>query len=51
MKENVSNAVNDYKIQIFSGESDKQNTLNQFRTKFSIDEWNYIFSHQIIKFG
>lgn len=44
-KTNVSNAVNDrYKIQIFSGESDKaKNTLNQFRQEFSELDGTIIF--------
>jgi site-specific DNA-adenine methylase len=44
-KTNVSNAVNDrYKIQIFSGESDKaKNTLNQFRQEFSTLDGTIIF--------
>ena len=44
-KTNVSNAVNDrYKIQIFSGESDKaKNTLNQFRQEFSDLDGTIIF--------
>ncbi len=44
-KTNVSNAVNDrYKIQIFSGESDKaKNSLNQFRQEFSDLDGTIIF--------
>ena len=44
-KTNVSNAVNDrYKIQIFSGDSDKaKNTLNQFRQEFSYLDGTIIF--------
>jgi hypothetical protein len=44
-KTNISNAVNDrYKIQIFSGESDKaKNTLNQFRQEFSDLDGTIIF--------
>jgi hypothetical protein len=44
-KTNVSNAVNDrYKIQIFSGESDKaKNTLNQFRQEFRTLDGTIIF--------
>ena len=44
-KTNVSNTVNDrYKIQIFSGDSDKaKNTLNQFRQEFSYLDGTIIF--------
>ena len=44
-KTNVSNAVNDrYKIQIFSGESEKaKNTLNQIRQEFSDLDGTIIF--------
>ena len=44
-KTNVSNTVNDrYKIQIFSGESEKAKiTLNQFRQEFSDLEGTIIF--------
>jgi hypothetical protein len=44
-KTNVLNAVNDrYKIQIFSGESDKaKNILNQFRQEFSTLDGTIIF--------
>lgn len=44
-KTNVSNAVNDrYKIQIFSGESEKaKSTLNQFRQEFSDLDGTIIF--------
>ncbi|MDO8316351.1 MAG: SPOR domain-containing protein [Flavobacterium sp.] len=44
-KTNVSNAVNDrYKIQIFSGESEKaKNTINQFRQEFSDLDGTIIF--------
>ncbi|CAM3900305.1 DUF3627 domain-containing protein [Flavobacterium sinopsychrotolerans] len=44
-KTNVSNTVNDrYKIQIFSGDSEKaKNTLNQFRQEFSDLDGTIIF--------
>ena len=44
-KTNVSNAVNDrYKIQIFSGESEKaKNILNQFRQEFNDLDGTIIF--------
>lgn len=44
-KTNVSNAVNDrYKIQIFSGESEKsKNTLNEFRQEFRDVDGTIIF--------
>jgi hypothetical protein len=45
-KINVSNAVNDYyKIQIFSGDSEKQkNTLAEFRQAFSGMDGTIIFN-------
>ena len=44
-KTNISNATNDqYKIQIFSGESEKaRNTLNQFRQQFLDIDGTIIF--------
>jgi hypothetical protein len=44
-KTNVSNAINDqYKIQIYSGESEKaRNTLNQFRSQFQDIEGTIVF--------
>jgi len=50
-KTNVSNAVNDrYKIQIFSGESEKaKNTLNQFRQEFTDLDGTIIFFTPIYK--
>jgi hypothetical protein len=46
MKEkiNVSNAVNDYKIQIFSGDMKKKNTLAEFRQAFSGMDGTIIFN-------
>ncbi|MFV8368436.1 SPOR domain-containing protein [Flavobacterium sp. LB2R40] len=45
-KTNLSNAVNDgYKIQIFSGESEKaKNTLNEFRQEFNSIDGTIIFN-------
>jgi len=50
-KTNISTAENDrYKIQIFSGESDKaKNTLNQFRQEFSDLDGTIIFFTPIYK--
>ncbi|MFM2368840.1 MAG: hypothetical protein RL619_1140 [Bacteroidota bacterium] len=45
-KTNVSNATNDlYKIQIFSGESEKaKNTLNEFKQEFSNIDGTIVFN-------